>query len=160
ICQPETKRTDRRAPLMRGKWRLLLGLVLVIFACLLFVSSFGRDPQGILAFVNEHWSEIRSWVREYPFLSSFFFFLVYVTFTGLSLPGALFLTVCGGALFDTVWAMCLVSFVSTLGATLAFLSSRYLLRDWVTTQYQNRWQAVRQELEQGGGYYLLAVRLN
>ena len=145
---------------MRGKGRLLLGLLLVAVALVLFLSTFGSEPEAVLAAVNARWEELRSAVREHPLLTSLFVFLAYVTFTSLCLPGALFLTVLGGALFGTLWATCLVSFASTLGATCALLLSRYLLRDWVTVRYYHRWQTVHREIEQGGSFYLLAVRLN
>jgi uncharacterized membrane protein YdjX (TVP38/TMEM64 family) len=145
---------------MRARWRLFLGLLLLLFSCALFVLAWGNDAQDLLATVNARWADLRTAVQEHPVVAAFLFFLAYVAFTGLSLPGALFLTVLGGALFGTVWATCLVSFASSLGASLAFLLSRYLLRDWVTTRYQDRWQAARQEIDQSGGYYLLAMRLN
>src|SRR3954471_17372936 len=59
------------------------------------------------------------------------FFAVYVAVTGLSLPGAAILTLVAGALFGLLWGTVIVSFASSIGATLAFLTARYLLRDWV-----------------------------
>jgi uncharacterized membrane protein YdjX (TVP38/TMEM64 family) len=145
---------------MRSRWRLLLGLLLTAMACTLGVLAWGSDGAEALAAVNERWADLRGAVASHPVLAALLFFLCYVAFTGLSLPGALFLTVLGGALFGVARAVCLVNFASTLGATLAFLLSRYLLRDWVVSRQGDRWQTMRRETDQGGGWYLLAARLN
>jgi pyruvate/2-oxoglutarate dehydrogenase complex dihydrolipoamide dehydrogenase (E3) component/uncharacterized membrane protein YdjX (TVP38/TMEM64 family) len=77
----------------------------------------------------------------------------------LSLPAAAILTVAGGALFGLLEGLALVSFASTLGATLAMLLSRYLLRDWVQQRFGTRMAGINQGLEREGAFYLFALRL-
>jgi uncharacterized membrane protein YdjX (TVP38/TMEM64 family) len=92
-----------------------------------------------------------------PFLAGFFF--VYVAVTSLSLPGAAILTLVAGALFGLVTGTILVSFASTIGATLAFLSSRFLLRDWVQNKFGDRLRRLNEGLERDGAFYLFTVRM-
>jgi pyruvate/2-oxoglutarate dehydrogenase complex dihydrolipoamide dehydrogenase (E3) component/uncharacterized membrane protein YdjX (TVP38/TMEM64 family) len=87
------------------------------------------------------------------------FFLVYVAATALSLPGAVILTLAGGAIFGLWLGTLVVSFASAIGASLAFLSSRYLLRDWVKARFGRRVSAIDRGVEQDGAFYLLTMRL-
>jgi len=87
------------------------------------------------------------------------FFLLYVAVTGLSMPGAAIMTLVAGALFGVVLGTLIVSFASTMGATLAFLSSRYVLRDWVQGKFGERLRAVDDGLEKDGAFYLFTLRL-
>jgi uncharacterized membrane protein YdjX (TVP38/TMEM64 family) len=87
------------------------------------------------------------------------FFLLYVAVTGLSIPGAAIMTLVAGALFGVVVGTLIVSFASTMGATLAFLSSRYVLRDWVQGKFGERLRAVDGGLEKDGAFYLFTLRL-
>jgi uncharacterized membrane protein YdjX (TVP38/TMEM64 family) len=87
------------------------------------------------------------------------FFVAYVAVTGLSLPGAAVMTLAGGAVFGLFWGLLLVSFASSLGATLAFLASRFLLRDWVQQRFGDRLRAINAGIEKEGGFYLFTLRL-
>ena len=79
--------------------------------------------------------------------------------TGLSLPGAAIMTLAGGALFGFWYALVLVSFASSIGATLAFLVSRILLRDWVQGRFARQLRAVNEGFEKDGAFYLFSLRL-
>jgi dihydrolipoamide dehydrogenase len=87
------------------------------------------------------------------------YFVVYVVVTALSLPGAAVMTLAGGALFGFLPALIVVSFASSLGATLAFLVSRFLLRDWVQTRFRDRLKAINSGVEKEGAFYLFTLRL-
>jgi pyruvate/2-oxoglutarate dehydrogenase complex dihydrolipoamide dehydrogenase (E3) component/uncharacterized membrane protein YdjX (TVP38/TMEM64 family) len=87
------------------------------------------------------------------------YFLLYVAVTALSLPGAAAMTLAGGALFGFWPALLIVSFASSIGATLAFLSSRFLLRDWVQRRFGERLRAIDAGIEKDGAYYLFSLRL-
>lgn len=87
------------------------------------------------------------------------FFLVYVATTALSLPGAAILTLAAGAMFGLVTGTIVVSFASTIGATLAFLSSRFLLRDWVQDKFGSRLKPINEGLERDGAFYLFTIRM-
>jgi pyruvate/2-oxoglutarate dehydrogenase complex dihydrolipoamide dehydrogenase (E3) component/uncharacterized membrane protein YdjX (TVP38/TMEM64 family) len=88
------------------------------------------------------------------------FFLLYMTAIAFSFPGALILTLAAGALFGFWTGLVLVSFASTIGASLAFLGSRYVLRDWVRRRFGPRLAAVDRGIERDGRFYLLSLRLN
>lgn len=87
------------------------------------------------------------------------FFFLYVAVTGLSIPGAAIMSLVAGALFGVVTGTLIVSFASTMGATLAFLSARYLLRDWVQARFGERLRAIDDGLEKDGAFYLFTLRL-
>lgn len=87
------------------------------------------------------------------------FFLIYVAVTGLSIPGAAIMSLVAGALFGVVVGSIIVSFASTIGATLAFLSARFVLRDWVQTKFGERLRAIDDGLEKDGAFYLFTLRL-
>ena len=87
------------------------------------------------------------------------FFVIYVTVTALSFPGAAILTLAGGAIFGLLWGTVIVSFASSLGATLAFLVSRFILRDSVESKFGNRLAEINKGVEKDGAFYLFTLRL-
>lgn len=87
------------------------------------------------------------------------FFLIYVAVTAASLPGAAIMTLAAGALFGVVVGTILVSFASTIGATLAFLASRYVLRDTIEARFGDRLKAINAGLERDGAFYLFTLRM-
>lgn len=87
------------------------------------------------------------------------FFILYVAVTGLSIPGAAIMSLVAGALFGVVVGTIIVSFASTIGATLAFLSARFILRDWVQGKFGERLRAIDDGLEKDGAFYLFTLRL-
>ena len=102
---------------------------------------------------------IEAYRDAYPLQAAGAFFLVYVAVTGLSLPGAAILTLVAGALFGLLWGVAIVSFASTIGATLAFLVSRYLLRDWVQAKFGDKLKTINEGVAREGAFYLFALRL-
>ncbi|GBD35160.1 TVP38/TMEM64 family inner membrane protein YdjZ [bacterium HR36] len=144
-----------------GRWRLAFGATLLILGITsLIVSSLYFDVDAWLNRLQQHRHAWQTEVRQHPYLSSLIFFIIYVLFAGLALPGAMVLTLAGGAVFGWLWGVMLVSFASTTGATLAMLLSRTLLRDWVQRRYAHRLPRLQAELERAGGWYLLSLRLN
>lgn len=103
--------------------------------------------------------DLRAWYQENPALAGLIYFGVYVAVTSLSLPGAAVMTLAGGALFGFWYALFLVSFASSIGATLAFLVSRVLLRDWVQGRFGRQLRAVNDGFEKDGSFYLFSLRL-
>ncbi|HIF9232145.1 dihydrolipoyl dehydrogenase [Photobacterium damselae] len=98
-------------------------------------------------------------IHTHPVWASMVFFFAYVAVTALSLPGAAIMTLLGAALFGFWWSLILVSFASTIGATLAFLFSRFILRDWVQTKFGSRLSAINEGIKKQGSFYLLSLRL-
>ncbi|MEZ5660250.1 MAG: FAD-dependent oxidoreductase [Burkholderiaceae bacterium] len=87
------------------------------------------------------------------------FFGVYVAVTALSLPGAALLTLLAGAIFGFGWGLLIVSFASSIGATLAFLAARFVLRDWVKSKLGSKLAAIDRGIEREGAFYLFTLRL-
>ena len=79
--------------------------------------------------------------------------------TALSLPGAVIMTLAAGGLFGLVWGLVIVSFASTIGATLAFLVARYLLRESVQKRFGDRLKTINKGMERDGAFYLFTLRL-
>jgi pyruvate/2-oxoglutarate dehydrogenase complex dihydrolipoamide dehydrogenase (E3) component/uncharacterized membrane protein YdjX (TVP38/TMEM64 family) len=96
---------------------------------------------------------------EQPFTVAVVYFWVYVLATALSFPGATIITLAGGAVFGLWQGLLIVSFASTLGATLAFLASRFLLRDWVEARFGQRLADINAGVNREGGFYLFTLRL-
>ncbi|MBZ0057499.1 VTT domain-containing protein [Leclercia sp. LTM01] len=139
----------------RGKFLLICALLGA------FSIIFTQLPPGTLTLENlqaQH-QALRLYCQQAPLKSAALFFIVYVLVTTLSLPGAALLTLLGGALFGLWPGIVLVSFASTLGATLAMLTSRYLLRDWVQRRFAGPMRTVNQGVSRDGAFYLFALRL-
>ncbi|MEM1187337.1 MAG: FAD-dependent oxidoreductase [Pseudomonadota bacterium] len=135
-------------------------LILVVLA--LGIGAFWYFDAGALLSFDElrrRSDELQTLRAANPVVSALAFFAVYVAVTGLSLPGAAIMTLAGGAIFGFGLALVLVSFASTLGATLAFLVSRSLLRDWVQTRFGNQLKALNSGFERDGPFYLFSLRL-
>ncbi|WP_305845720.1 FAD-dependent oxidoreductase [Photobacterium kishitanii] len=98
-------------------------------------------------------------ITENPVIAYVSFFSLYVLVTALSIPGASILTLLGAALFGFWTSLIIVSFSSTIGATLAFLSSRFILRDWVQSKFGHRLATLNKGIEKEGAFYLLSLRL-
>ena len=94
-----------------------------------------------------------------PALVLALFFLVYVLLTALSVPGAAIMTLVAGAIFGVATGTLLVSFASSIGATLAFLASRFLLRDWVQARFGARLKGINEGMKRDGAFYLFSLRL-
>jgi pyruvate/2-oxoglutarate dehydrogenase complex dihydrolipoamide dehydrogenase (E3) component/uncharacterized membrane protein YdjX (TVP38/TMEM64 family) len=112
-----------------------------------------------LEVVQQRIDELRAWYAGNPLLAGAIYFAVYVAVTALSVPGAAVMTLAGGALFGFWYALLLVSFASSIGATLAFLVSRVLLRDWVQGRFSRQLRAVNEGFAKDGAFYLFSLRL-
>jgi pyruvate/2-oxoglutarate dehydrogenase complex dihydrolipoamide dehydrogenase (E3) component/uncharacterized membrane protein YdjX (TVP38/TMEM64 family) len=104
-------------------------------------------------------AQLENWRSGSPFLAGLSFFALYIAVTSLSLPGAAVLTLAAGAFFGLLWGVVIVSFASTIGATLAFLVARFILRDSVQSRFGNRLKAINRGIEQEGAFYLFTLRL-
>lgn len=103
--------------------------------------------------------DLRAWQAQHPLLFVAGFFGLYVVVTALSLPGAAVMTLAAGALFGLVYGSLLVSFASTIGASLAFLSARYLAADWVQGRFGRQLATIHHGVEKDGAFYLFTLRL-
>ena len=139
--------------------RQRLVLIALLLSAALSYYAFDLGRYLSLDFFKSQQAAIETWRAAQPVKAALLYLLAYVAITGLSLPGAAVMTLAGGAVFGLLWGTVLVSFASTAGATLAFLASRFLLRDWVQQRFGERLQAVNAGIEREGGFYLLALRL-
>ncbi|MDW4549074.1 FAD-dependent oxidoreductase [Defluviimonas sp. D31] len=134
---------------------LFLALAVVIAVLIWLI---GRNPPD-LDMLRAQLIDLDAWRVERPLLVAALFFAAYVAVTALSLPLAVWMTLAAGALFGFGWGLVLVSFASTIGATLAFLAARYLLSDWVHEKFGNRLQAIDEGMARDGAFYLFTLRL-
>ncbi len=111
-------------------------IILVLILAVAIAAYFTFDLGQILTLENfkAQQAEIVAAKDANPALYIAAFFLIYVAVTGLSIPGAAIMTLVAGALFGLVTGTIIVSFASSIGATLAFLGSRYVLHDWVASE--------------------------
>ncbi len=136
--------------------------VLIILLLVAGIAAFWYfDLQALLSFdeLRQRSDDLQSLATERPLASALAFFLLYVAVTGLSLPGAAIMTLAGGAIFGFATALVLVSFASSIGATLAFLVSRLLLRDWVQTRFGRQLTSLNEGFARDGAFYLFSLRL-
>jgi pyruvate/2-oxoglutarate dehydrogenase complex dihydrolipoamide dehydrogenase (E3) component/uncharacterized membrane protein YdjX (TVP38/TMEM64 family) len=140
-----------------GGGRLALLLVLAGAIAAFFILDLGEYLT--LDSLKARQSELARLVEERLLLAVAAFFLLYVAVTALSLPGAAIMTLAAGAIFGLWLGTVIVSFASAAGASLAFLSSRYLLRDWVKAKFGRRVEAIDRGIAKDGAFYLLTLRL-
>jgi dihydrolipoamide dehydrogenase len=131
---------------------LLLGLIAAFFA-------LDLDRYLRLEYFRSQQSALEEFRLANPLAAAAIFFAVYVAVTGLSVPGAAVLSLVVGAIFGLLWGTLIVSFASSLGATLAFLSSRFLFREAVRSRFGGRLRAVDAGFAREGAFYLFALRL-
>lgn len=134
-------------------------ILLVIAGLVAGYFLFGLDEVLTLANIKARQAEFIAWRDSAPILASCLFFVFYVVVTALSLPGAVLMTLVAGAVFGLIWGFVLVSFASTIGATLAFLVARYLLRESVQQKFGERLGAINRGIEREGAFYLFTLRL-
>ena len=127
----------------------------------LIAAFFVFDLQHFLSldYIKSQQAAFQQFYSDNVFLTIVIFFLAYVTIAALSLPGAAIMTILSGALFGLVTGTIIASFASTIGATLAFLATRYLLQDTMESRYPDKLKAVNDGIEKEGAFYLFAMRL-
>ncbi|HIF9352572.1 TPA: dihydrolipoyl dehydrogenase [Photobacterium damselae] len=134
----------------------LLGIIAAVIGIWLY---FDLSQYFTLEQAKAQQLALQDTIQTHPVWASLVFFFAYVAVTALSLPGAAIMTLLGAALFGFWWSLVLVSFASTIGATLAFLFSRFILRDWVQTKFGSRLSAINDGVKNQGSFYLLSLRL-
>jgi len=139
--------------------KLKIILVAVFVAALAAYFTFDLGRFLTLSYVQSQLSAIQTYADQNFLSAAAIYFLAYVAITSLSIPGAAVVTLVGGAIFGLGWGTLLVSFASTIGATLAFLTSRLLLRDWVQSRFGNSLKAINAGVEKDGAFYLFSLRM-
>lgn len=136
-------------------------VVVAAFLAALIIAFLALDLSQYLNldYLKSHQAALAGYFHAHPIATVAVFFALYVAVTGLSIPGATVLTLVAGALFGLLWGTVIVSFASSIGATAAFLASRFLFRDTVQARFRDQLQAVNRGIEKDGAFYLLALRL-
>ncbi len=137
--------------------KLLLLVVVVLGIVAFFAFDLGRFFS--LDFLQQSQARFAELRAQQPLALAAGYFLLYVAVTALSLPGATIVTLAGGAIFGLGWGLLLVSFASSIGATLAFLTARFLLRDSVQGRFGQRLAEVDKGIQKDGAFYLFTLRL-
>ena len=135
---------------------IILGLFVSIIASFLV---FDLGQYFTLDFIKSQQTSLQEFYQQNTALTILGFLGIYIVVTGASLPGAAIMTLAGGAIFGLFTGVIIVSFASSIGATLAFLVSRYLLRDSVQKKFDNNLKSINQGIDKDGAFYLFALRL-
>jgi len=136
--------------------------ILIVLAIAIAIGAFFAFDLGQylnLAYFKSQQANIDRFFQDNPLLTVGIYFAVYVVVTALSLPGAAVMTLVGGAIFGLLWGTIIVSFASTIGATLAFLVARFLLRDSVQRRFGDSLKSVNAGVKRDGALYLFMLRL-
>lgn len=137
--------------------RILLLALMMIMLALFFYFDAGKFLS--LEYFKSQQTLLDSYIATQPVLSAALFFTIYVVITALSVPGAAIMTLAAGALFGLGWGLVLVSFASTIGASLAMLASRFIFRDSVHAKFSKQLEVINQGVEKEGAFYLFTLRL-
>lgn len=140
-----------------SKSKLLIVAVIVLALAGFFLFDLGRFLS--LEYAQSQLGSLQAFKDENFALSAALYFLTYVLIAALSIPGALIITLLGGAIFGLVWGTLIASFASSVGATVAFLVSRTLLRDWVQSRFGDYLAPINRGIEQDGSFYLFTIRM-
>ncbi len=131
----------------------------VIVALIAAFFAFGGHRYLTFESIKAQQAAIQDYYESHAWQAVAGYFAVYVLVTGLSLPGAAVMTLIGGAIFGLLWGTVIVSFASSIGATLAFIASRFLLRDWVQQKFSRYLRPINEGIEREGPFYLFTLRL-
>ena len=142
---------------MKAAQRLALVALVILLAWAFF--AWGGPQWLTLEGLKTGLDQFAAWKNASPVLLGLVFGAAYVLVTALSLPGAVIMTLAAGAIFGLLWGTFIASFASTLGATLAFWSARYLLRDWVQARFGDRLKPINDGMARDGAFYLFTLRL-
>lgn len=136
-----------------------IGLLVLLASAIAAFFALDLGQYATLDYVKQQQHTLLEYYEQNTALVLTIFGLTYVLVTALSLPAAAALTLLGGALFGLPVGLVIVSFASTIGATLAFLMARFLARDYVQKNYAKQLSKINAGFEREGAFYLFALRL-
>ena len=135
---------------------LIVAIIVTVFGAFFY---FDLGSYLTLEYIKENQENLQNYYLNNKFLTMGIFFGIYIVATAMSFPGATILTLLGGAIFGLGWGLVLVSFASTIGATLAFLMSRTVLRDTIQNKFGDKLKTFNEGVEREGALYLFTLRL-
>ena len=136
--------------------------LLILFAFLALIAAFFAFDLGqylSLSYIKQRQADFGALYAQRPAFVIGAFLAAYIAVTALSLPGAAIMTLAGGAIFGVLVGTLIVSFASSIGATLAFLVSRYVLRDSIQSKFGNKLAEINKGIDKDGAFYLFTLRL-
>ncbi|SLM28616.1 Mercuric reductase (Hg(II) reductase) [Desulfamplus magnetovallimortis] len=136
-------------------------IIIIILAGAVMAAFFNLDIHHYfsLSSLKANIDHIHAWQSSHPFKAVFIYMAIYISITALSLPGATIMSLAGGAVFGLWKGVIIVSFASTIGATLAFIVSRFLFRDAIEARFAEKLAIINRGIEKEGGFYLFSLRL-
>jgi pyruvate/2-oxoglutarate dehydrogenase complex dihydrolipoamide dehydrogenase (E3) component/uncharacterized membrane protein YdjX (TVP38/TMEM64 family) len=141
----------------RAVGKIFLAVLLILMIGIFWELNLGRF--FTLAFLKSQHQAAEHYYAEHGGLALMIYFLVYTLMTAVSFPGALILTLAGGAFFGFWLGVVSVSFASTIGATLAFLVARFFFRDQIQIRFGDKLTSMNEGIKKDGGFYLFTLRL-
>jgi uncharacterized membrane protein YdjX (TVP38/TMEM64 family) len=135
-------------------------LVFILTVFLIIITSIFFGKEDIIIWINKHLESLLELSNSDPLASKIYFFFVYTFLTSLSLPVAFILGLLSGMLFDIFDAVLIVSFASSIGATIAFLISRFLFKDYLRKIFNDQYTKINEGFMKNGAYYLYAIRMS
>ena len=139
--------------------KIKIGLLIVIVLAIIAFFFYDIQQYTTLDYIKAKQQNILEYYKQNYFFVLVLFIFLYVLVTALSLPVATFLTLVGGALFGFSTGLIIVSFASTIGATLAFLMARFLAQNYVQKNFKNQLSKINKKFKSEGSFYLFALRL-
>jgi len=139
------------------KKKIVILVIIVIF--IIIFKNLGLEIYLNLDYIKENRLVFADYYSQHTLQVILIYFSAYVLATALSLPGATILTLLGGALFGLGYGLLIISFASTIGATISFVVSRTLFRDYVQTKFENHLKTINAGVEKDGSFYLFTLRL-
>lgn len=143
---------------MKLNWKLWVAILLVVVAVVMLIFPEIREHISLTA-LKERQHELQAHFASSPVRTAAYYVVFYTVFVAISLPGAVILTLAGGAIFGALWGTILVSFASTIGATLAFLIARFVLDRTIRSHFEARFARISEGFNQDGAFYLFTLRL-
>lgn len=137
--------------------KVMIGMV--VLSAVIAFRAFDPGQFLTLSYLKESRTAFALLYREHRMTVILVYTAIYILATSISLPGAVVLTLAGGAIFGLWTGTLVVSFASTIGATLACIVSRFILRDWVQTKVGEKLKTVNDGIEKEGAFYLFTLRL-
>lgn len=136
-----------------------IALVTVIIGLAILFKVLGLEQYLALSYVKASQTKLADLYANHRLIVITAYMVIYILVTSLSLPGAAIMTLAGGALFGLLLGTIVVSFASTIGATLACFVSRFVLRDWVQSRFEDKLKEVNEGIAREGSFYLFTLRL-
>ena len=135
--------------------KLSISIILLLIIIIGFITN-----DEFKSYLTENIDIIKTLYSNQPLMFTVLFITAYLVMTTLSLPVALLMGLLAGSIFDIYLAVVIVSFTSTIGATVAMILARYIVRDYMASKYKKYFEIINSNFKDNGGYYLFALRMS